>query len=127
MSQWRDQLNDHRRRIGLEPIVREQVAPKRNTRSKTRPGHMLGTAIRLVTGEQAGGGCACNDRRRLMDTWGWWGCWKRRGLIAGWLVEEAEKRGHAISGSKALGLLRAAIREVRGSSAEGSASTAGTG
>jgi hypothetical protein len=48
-----------------------------------------------------------------MNEWGWLGCWLHRREIAGWLAEEAAKRGHTLTEASAFGLLKAAIAELQ--------------
>ena len=79
----------------------------------TGPGALLKRAIQTMTGDTPGPGCACNRRCKKMNDWGWWGCWRNRDTIAGWLVEEAAKRGHTVTPSAAMTLLRAAVKEAR--------------
>lgn len=129
MNPWMTQLNDHRERAGLPRLkpdpdqpVRASASglpeptPRRPPRAEPwhRPGSVLKVAIRLVTGDEPSSGCGCSDRAGQMNAWGWWGCWKQRKTIAGWLAEEAQKRGHELDQAKALPLLLAAWREVRG-------------
>ncbi|MEM1213438.1 MAG: hypothetical protein AAGI68_14215 [Planctomycetota bacterium] len=78
-----------------------------------KPGSVLKVAIRLVTGDEPSAGCGCDGRARQMNAWGWWGSWRRRQTIAGWLVEEARTRGHELDQAGALPMLVAAWREVR--------------
>lgn len=77
------------------------------------PGSLLTTAIKLITGADPGPQCSCKHRARRMNEWGWWGCWRNRDTIAGWLVEEAQKRNHEIDKHKALSLFKAAWTEIR--------------
>lgn len=94
--------------VNPRPAAKPEPAPAHG------PGSILKLAIKSITGETPGSSCACNKRAKLMDSWGWWGCWKRRDEIAGWLAEEAKKRGHPIEDhAAALSLLKAAWRESR--------------
>jgi|GEM_PF-6799746 hypothetical protein len=78
---------------------------------RAEPGDLLAAVIHAISGERA---CVpCDRRRRTMNGWGWWGCWRRRATIVGWILEEASKRGHAVDGSRARALFRAAIEEMR--------------
>jgi len=76
------------------------------------PGTVFSRLIKKVTGEQP---CPvkCRERVQLMNQWGWWKCWRERKTIAGWIAEEARKRGHAIDESNALEILMAAFKELR--------------
>lgn len=129
MNPWLKQLDEHRQREGLPALTPgvngpspasadrstpgSSRPPRRTVRAWYWPGSVLKVAIRLVTGEQPSSGCGCTDRAEQMNAWGWWGCWKQRKTIAGWLVEEARQRGHTLEADKALPLLLAAWREVR--------------
>lgn len=75
----------------------------------TRPGDILAYAIEHVTGEAAANKCSCGARQQQMNEWGWFLCLINIKTIAGWLTEEANKRGYDIEGD-ALGFLEAAIR-----------------
>jgi hypothetical protein len=48
-----------------------------------------------------------------MNSWGWWGCWRNRAIIIGWLCEEAARRGHPVTPGDMGDLLRAAFKELR--------------
>ena len=102
----------------LQPLV-EPSTTSRSANGKlvtglpvTSPGRLLALVIKRITGQ---GPCPakCAARIRQMDEWGWWRCWRNRKTIAGWLVEEALRRGHQVSESNALDLLRAAFKELR--------------
>ena len=76
------------------------------------PGGLLHTLIEKLTGETPSPNCSCRARAKRMNAWGWWGCWKHRRTIIGWLVEEAGKRGHTVDRESVAGLLRAGLREA---------------
>lgn len=79
-----------------------------------KPGSAFAVAIKKITGAIP---CSrCNQRMRIMNDWGWLKCWQNRRTIASWLAEEAHRRGHQITSDSAVDLLKAAIREIRGSS-----------
>jgi hypothetical protein len=80
-----------------------------------KPGDILALAIRKTTGT---GPCPnkCRARIAQMNEWGWWKCWLNRKTIAGWLSEEAARRGHQITDDSALDFLKAAFKELRKSS-----------
>ena len=73
---------------------------------------MFARLIKKVTGEQP---CPvkCLERVQLMNQWGWWKCWRERKTIAGWIAGEARKRGHNITESNALDILKAAFKELK--------------
>lgn len=100
--------------VGHATVTIHAPAPAPPSPWTLGPGSLLAAAIKAVTGETPSPTCQCTARARQMNEWGWWRCWRNREQIAGWLVEEAQKRGHAIEHGKALGLLRAAWREARG-------------
>lgn len=77
-----------------------------------KPGDLLARIIKKITGE-TGGRCACNAHKAQMNKWGWWGCWRERKTIIGWLCEEAAKRGHPIDKASAMALFKAALKELR--------------
>ncbi|MEO0966196.1 MAG: hypothetical protein AAFY08_13890 [Planctomycetota bacterium] len=98
-----------------EPGVTGQVtvAPKPSPPTlTTRPGSLVKWGIWKLTGEVPSPRCRCAERARLMDEWGWSGCWKRRREIIDWFVSEAAKRGHPIKRSAVRSLLLAAWREM---------------
>lgn len=74
------------------------------------PGYLLSLAIKKITGVNPCGYCIA--RIQTMNQWGWWGCWRKRKTIAGWLSEEARRRGHQVTESNALSLLMAAFKEA---------------
>jgi hypothetical protein len=76
------------------------------------PGSLLVFLIYKITGEKIVGCSACSRRGKQMDVWGWWGCWRNREIILGWLVEEARKLGHTVERKTAFSLLKIAIREA---------------
>jgi hypothetical protein len=75
------------------------------------PGTLLEIIVYEVTRKASIDCSACSERARQMNEWGWSGCWQNRETITQWLVEEAQRRGHAISKNTVYGLLAAAIRE----------------
>lgn len=77
-----------------------------------RPGNMFSAVIHKITGRYALTCGECQQRMHLMNQWGWWKCWKNRQIIQNWLVQEAEKRGHRVTGAQMLDLFRAAWREI---------------
>jgi hypothetical protein len=48
-----------------------------------------------------------------MNEWGWLGCWLHRREIAGWLAEEAAKRGHTLTEAQLMSLFLATWRELK--------------
>lgn len=78
------------------------------------PGRLLKRVIEWLTGEPPRATCSCKDRAKQMDRWGWRGCWRERRVIAGWLVGEAKKRGHAVAGPAWWVLGRAGVVESSG-------------
>lgn len=89
----------------------EPRTPPEERKRRLKPGSLLATAIHHVTKETGTSTCNCTARMNQMNAWGWWGCWRHRRTIAGWLTEEAAKRGHAIGERQALDLLKAAWRQ----------------
>jgi hypothetical protein len=87
---------------GIQPIIK-----------RTGPGDILSSAILKLTGREISMCGICGLRRTAMNEWGWWSCWRHRNEIAGWLVEEARKRGHTVTQGAAVDLLRAAFKELR--------------
>jgi len=103
---WGEKPRQHRQAPKPRPLP-----PAVETPRVVRPGDLLARIIHKITGIAP---CApCDARRRQMNQWGWWGCWKRRGEISGWIVVEAAKHGRTVESGTALGLLKAAWREVR--------------
>ncbi|MCC6683119.1 MAG: hypothetical protein IT445_19660 [Phycisphaeraceae bacterium] len=86
--------------------------PHRRKVHVPQPGDLLAWMIRRVTGQPP---CPmrCADRRRQMNEWGWLGCWRHRDEILTWLADEARRRGHDIGNAKLIGLMKAAIAELR--------------
>src|SRR5205823_5941004 len=77
-----------------------------------QPGYLFSSIIHKVTGRSALTCGVCGQRMKKMNDWGWWGCWKHRQEILGWLSEAAADRGHNISNAQAWSLFRAAWREL---------------
>lgn len=96
---------------GRRRSVRAPQAVKQRRR-RLQPGDLLAWMIRIVTGQSP---CPmrCADRRRQMNAWGWIGCWRHRDEILTWLADEARRRGHDIGNAKLIGLMKAAIAELR--------------
>lgn len=70
---------------------------KREKKSK-RKGCLAGTALKeILSGPpfffEVTPGCRCEDRARIMDSWGCESCKDRIDTISSWLREEASKRG----------------------------------
>jgi hypothetical protein len=83
-----------------------------------RPGDLLSIVVHEVTGVRP---CInCLDHIEVMNQWGWWRCWLNRKTISSWLSEEARSRGHEISESAALGLVRVAFKELSNRKSTGS-------
>lgn len=59
-------------------------------------------AIHVLTGEKQAGSCACTARQAQMNQWGIMECFRQRRVIAGWLIEEAQKRGYIVTRRQAL-------------------------
>lgn len=97
----------------LEANVYDELQRKYSPATKiiVRPGDLFATVIRKITGL---GPCpkSCREHIIQMNNWGWWKCWHNRRVIASWLTKEACNRGHAITDSVTLGLLRAAFMEL---------------
>lgn len=77
-----------------------------------RPGDLFSRIIHKITGRYALTCGRCNTRMGIMNSWGWWGCWRRRQEILGWLAEEAATRGHRVESDKLWTLFQAAWREL---------------
>jgi len=78
-----------------------------------KPGDMFSMIILKLTGQRTANCGVCGERKRQMNEWRWWGCWKHRHVIVGWMVEEARKRGHEIDNRAMYGLFVSAVKEVR--------------
>lgn len=79
-----------------------------------RPGDLFSSIIHKITGRYALTCGRCLNRMGLMNQWGWWGCWRRRQEILGWITEEAAGRGHVVASDKLWTLFRAAWKEIHG-------------
>ena len=77
---------------------------------KPYPGQVLSKAIELLLGKAVKGCFRCRRQASQMNEWGWWGCWKQRKLIAGWISNEARRFGHNLDESAALTLLGKTIK-----------------
>jgi hypothetical protein len=88
-----------------------EVPTKKNF--STQPGDMFSNVLKVITGRYAVTCGRCMNRMGEMNRWGWWGCWKNRETIIGWLLEEAAGRGHKVSREHVFSLLVAAFREIR--------------
>ncbi len=95
---------------GIRPTVEE---PQLRIGSTFRPGEIFSLVIFKITGQKTANCGICGQRKMQMNRWGWWGCWKNRKVLTGWLIEEAKKRGHDINEDSALSLLKAALKETR--------------
>jgi hypothetical protein len=76
------------------------------------PGTELKKMLALV-GITASEGCACNERAATMDNWGCDETERRIPEVAGWLREEAERRGVIYVDAAARVLIVMAIRNAR--------------
>lgn len=103
----------------VRPPARQPAPPKAPSQPpeppklSAQPGSLLKWGIWKLTRQIPGPSCSCNKRALQMNEWGWTGCFARRDLIAGWLTEEAQTRGHDVDHHQIRSLLRAAWREVR--------------
>lgn len=101
-------IPDHMAAFNNQPAPKSKSSPW-----DFGPGSVLKAAIKAATGEVPSPNCACTARARQMNAWGWTGCIRNRKTILKWLTEEAAKRGHKVGTWQALGLLRAAWKEVK--------------
>jgi hypothetical protein len=101
-------------RIEIEnlPIVHVPRIVQHDEPKILQPGDMLARLIERMIGEVPGD-CACSSRQEQMNQWGWWGCWKHRNDIIGWLCEEAANRGHETEPVGARALFVAVLKELR--------------
>jgi hypothetical protein len=88
---------------------------KGNTVIPIQPGDLFAKIIFSITGKAAATCGKCAQRVRWMNAWKFWGCWKHRKEIEGWLLEECASRGHIITKDKMTSLVRAAFKELRSS------------
>lgn len=106
-----------RKNVGLPDIcpygltLDSLPSPIQVREKRMRPGDLLAIAIKRITGIAPCG--ACGIRKKQMNAWGWWGCWKNRETIVRWIVEEGAKRGYEVSSKSALSLLKGSFLEVR--------------
>lgn len=92
-----------------KPIIKLPLKPD----SLLKPGDLFGTIIFKITGQRTAHCGVCGTRKAQMNIWGWWGCWRKRKTIIGWLIEEARKRGHSVDEQNVADLFKAAIKELR--------------
>jgi hypothetical protein len=92
-----------------QPLLIASQQPR--LKAVSGPGNVFSFVIRRITGVLPCG--CCREHIAQMNQWGWLKCWRNRKMIAGWLREEAAKRGHVITDRVAMDLLVAAWREYR--------------
>ena len=80
--------------------------------TKAQPGDIFSAVIHQITGRYAQTCGKCIERMQHMNKWGWWGCWKNRHEIMGWMLDEARARGHMVTRDHVWSLFKAALREV---------------
>jgi predicted Fe-S protein YdhL (DUF1289 family) len=91
---------------------KKRLCVQRNRVNVARPGDVFSAVIHTITGRHALTCGVCQQRMKKMNDWKWFGCWRHRQEIIGWLQEEAAKRGHRITNDAALSLLKAALKEI---------------
>lgn len=91
---------------------RARLCDSQTRRLIIQPGDLLANLIHTVTGQHIGSCGICRQRMGQMNEWGWWGSWKNRKLIIGWICKEAAARGHPISEAAVRPLLVVAWREL---------------
>lgn len=97
----------------LTPEDRERHCESAKKVLTTQPGHIFSSVIRAITGRYAVTCGRCMERMGQMNKWGWWGCWKHRDTIIGWMMDEAAGRGHKVSRQQISSLWKAALAEIR--------------
>lgn len=97
---------------GIWPQLATVAASARpETARVIRPGDLVSLVISHM-GHGISAGCGCNEMRRKMNEWGWWGCWRRRAELVAWFVKKATEAGVAVDRRSVAGLIRTAIREA---------------
>jgi hypothetical protein len=66
-----------------------------------KPGTLLSKILRNFADQK---NCNCSDRAKIMDEWGWRGCWKNRKIITWWLLEELAYRISSWARRRAIGI-----------------------
>ena len=73
-----------------------------------QPGDILAKLIHTFTGETPCG--ACDARRKQMNEWSWTGCVVHIKEIAGWIEEEAQKRGKTLDPATVISTIWKAVK-----------------
>lgn len=77
-----------------------------------KPGTELASIIAFM-GIKPSKGCDCQKRADMMDSWGADGCELNQGVITGWLMSEARRRGVPLPEFMAKRIVRTAIARSR--------------
>lgn len=99
------ELNERDRKVHCEDATKKTLV--------TQPGHMFSLVISKITGRYAVTCGRCMERMGQMNRWGWWGCWRNRETIVGWMTDEAAGRGHRVDRAHVFSLFQVALREIR--------------
>jgi hypothetical protein len=94
-------------------IVTPEDIKARQSKSGTpvytnQPGDILAKLIHTFTGETPCG--ACDARRKQMNEWSWTGCVVHIKEIAGWIEEEAQKRGKTLDPATVISTIWKAVK-----------------
>lgn len=108
---WGVTLENHAEKLREAQSRAAAPPPPPNPPSLKQPGDLLAFVIHEVTEEFMCGGC--DQRRKLMNGWGWMGCMQNVSTIYGWLKVECEKRKLDVKKLKILEALVKAIRTGR--------------
>jgi hypothetical protein len=91
----------------LPPTATSYVAPPS---IRNGPGDFVKIVLSHL-GIEPGPNCGCEEMRRQMNQWGWFGCWWHRKEIHAWFAAKAGERGFSLT---PVGLTKLFVQAARG-------------